>query len=292
MSRDDRMSRRLFTAAATGLVGSLAVACSPLGLMNALSPRDRGARRIAADLTYGPHPRQGFDLYAPSEGRDWPVLVFFHGGGWDSGSKDLYGWVAQALAAKGFLVAAPSYRLVPEVRFPAFVEDAAQAVAVVRQVAAEYGADPGRLGVVGHSAGAHLAMMITLNRRYLDQAGAPDVIRAAAGLSGPYEFLPFDVAASVNAFGQWPRPEETQPIHYARGDAPPIWLAHGERDVTVHAEDSILLNEAIRSAGGRAELVLYPELDHAGVLAAFSPMFRGRAPVLADCTNFLHRTLS
>ena len=291
MSRDDRITRRLFSAAALGLAGSLAAACSPLGLMNALSPRDRGARRVARDRVYGDDPRQQFDLYAPSEGRDWPVLVFFHGGGWDSGSKDLYGWVAQALAAQGFLVAAPSYRLVPQVRFPAFVEDAAAAVAAVHRVAAEYGGDPRRLGVVGHSAGAHLALLITLDGRYLERAGAADVIRAAAGLSGPYEFLPFDVPASVNAFGHWPRPEETQPIHYARGNAAPIWLAHGERDVTVHAEDSILLAEAIRAAGGQAELVLYPELDHAGVLAAFSPIFRGRAPVLADCANFLRRTL-
>lgn len=286
------MSRRLLTVSAAGLLGALAAACSPLGLMNALSPRDRNARRVARDLVYGPDPRQRFDLYAPSEGRDWPVLVFFHGGGWDSGSKDLYGWAAQALAAKGFLVAAPSYRLVPEVRFPAFVEDAAAATAAVQHVAAEYGGRGDRLGVVGHSAGAHLALMITLDRRYMDGAGTPDAIRAAAGLSGPYEFLPFDVPASINAFGDWPRPLETQPIHYARGDAPPIWLCHGERDVTVHAEDSTHLAEAIRALNGRVDLTLYPELDHAAVLAAFSPVFRVRAPVLEDCANFLHRTLS
>lgn len=281
------MTRRLFATAAAGL----AAACSPLGMMNALSPRDRAARRVARDLAYGPDPRQRFDLFAPSEGRDWPVVVFFHGGGWDSGSKDLYGWAAQALAAQGFLVAAPSYRLVPDVHFPSFVEDAALATAVVQRVASDHGGDPGRLGVAGHSAGAHLALMIALDAHYMAGAGAPGVIRAAVGLSGPYEFLPFDVPASVNAFGQWPRPEETQPIHFASADASPIWLGHGASDVTVHAEDSEHLVAAIRRAGGRAELVLYPDLDHAGVLAAFSPIFRGRAPVLQDCANFLHRTL-
>lgn len=285
------MTRRFFGTALTGLASSLAVACSPLGMMNALSPRDRGARRVARDLSYGDDPRQALDLYAPAGAGPWPVVVFFYGGGWDSGSKDLYGWAAQALAARGFLVALPDYRILPQVRFPAFVEDAAAAVAHVQRIASAYGGDAARLAVAGHSAGAHLALMVTLDERYLALAGAPAAIRAAAGLSGPYEFLPFDVAASINAFGQWSRPEETQPITYARGDAPPVWLAHGQRDVTVHAEDSELLAAAIERAGGRAELKLYPDLDHASTLAAFSPLFRGRAPVLADLTDFLHRTL-
>lgn len=288
MTRTAAINRRLFVAAS----GLLAAACSPLGLMNAVSPRDRSARRIARDLNYGPHPRQKFDLYAPDTGEGWPVVVFFHGGGWDSGDRGLYGWVAQALAAQGFLVAVPSYRLVPEVLFPDFVDDAATATASVREIATIYGGDPARLAVAGHSAGAYLAMMITLDARYMTRLGAQDAIQAAAGLSGPYEFLPLDVPASINAFGQWSRAEDTQPISYARGDAPPVWLAHGEHDVTVHAEDSEHLAAAIQAAGGRAELALYPDLDHAGTVATFSPLFRGRASVLADCANFLHRTLS
>lgn len=287
------MTRRVFgTAALAGLASSLAVACSPLGVMNALSPRDRSARRIARDIAYGHDPRQTLDLYAPAGDGMWPTVVFFYGGGWDSGSKDLYGWAAQALASQGFLVALPDYRIVPQVHFPAFVEDAAAAVAHVRRIAADHGGDPDRLAVAGHSAGAHLALMITLDERYLAAAGDPGAIRAAAGLSGPYEFLPLDVAASINAFGQWPNPAETQPITYARDDAPPIWLAHGVRDMTVHVEDSELLAAAIEAAGGEVELKLYPELDHPSTLAAFSPLFRRRAPVLADLTTFLRRTLA
>lgn len=285
-------NRRLLAATVAGLASSLAVACSPLGLMNALSPRDRTARRIARGLAYGPDARQTLDLYAPEDDGPWPVVVFFYGGGWDSGSRDLYGWAAQALAARGFLVALPDYRLVPQVHFPAFVEDAAAATAMVSRIAPEHGGQAGPLGVSGHSAGAHLALMIALDGRYMSEAGAPDAIGAAAGLSGPYEFLPFDVAASINAFGQWPEPVETQPITYARADAPPVWLGHGVRDQTVHAEDSELLSQAIEQAGGHTELRLYPELDHAGTLAAFSPLFRGRAPVLDDMATFFRRTLT
>ena len=289
------MTRRgLLVPALGALVASMAAACSPLGVLNAVAPRDPGVRRVARDLPYGPEARQTFDVFAPAGATaetPLPVLVFFYGGGWDSGSKDVYGWAAQALAAQGFVVAVPDYRLVPEVHFPTFVEDAAAATARVAEVVAPYGGDPARLGVLGHSAGAHLAMMITLDRRYMAAVGQPDRIKAAAGLAGPYDFLPYDVAASVNAFGDWPEPRETQPLTYARADAPPLWLGHGTADVTVHDEDSILLDAKMRELGGRSELKLYPGRNHADTIATFAPLFRKKAPVLADVSGFFHRTL-
>lgn len=289
------MTRRGLIAPALGtLMASMTAACSPLAALNALGPRDPGVRRVARDLPYGDHPRQRFDLYAPTRaGRagPLPVLVFFYGGGWDSGSKDVYGWAAQALAARGFVVAVPDYRLVPEVVFPAFLEDAAAATARVAEVAGEYGGDPARLGVLGHSAGAHLAMMITLDQRYMAAAGSPDAIRAAAGLAGPYEFLPFDVAASVNAFGRAPDPLQTQPLSFARADAPPLWLGHGTADVVVHAEDTILLDARMKALGGDCEARLYPGLRHEDLIATFSPLFRRKATVLADVTGFFKHRL-
>ncbi len=287
------MTRRgLFAPALGAFLASMTAACSPLGLLNAVGPRDPGVRRVARDLVYGDNPRQTFDIYAPTGSTSpLPVLVFFYGGGWDSGSKDLYGWAAQALAAQGFVVAVPDYRLVPEVVFPAFIEDAAAATARVAQVAADYGGDPRRLGVLGHSAGAHLAMMIALDRRYMAALGQADLIKAAAGLAGPYDFLPLDVASSINAFGKAPDLEQTQPLHFARADAPPLWLGHGTADVVVHDEDSILLEARMRQLGGRCEIKLYPNLSHADLVASFSPLFRKKAPVLADVTGFFHRQL-
>ena len=289
------MTRRGLMAPALGaMVAGMAAACSPLGLLNAVGPRDAGVRRVARDVDYGPDVRQRFDVYAPeaaSAAAALPVLVFFYGGGWDSGSKDGYGWAAQALAAQGFVVAVADYRLVPQVLFPTFIEDAAAATARVAEVAATWGGDPARLGVVGHSAGAHLAMMISLDRRYMTAAGRPDVIKAAAGLAGPYDFLPLDVASSINAFGQAPDPLQTQPLHFARADAPPLWLGHGTADVIVHAEDTRLLEARMRELGGRCEARLYPGLSHEDLIATFSPLFRKKAPVLADVSAFFHRTL-
>jgi acetyl esterase/lipase len=122
--------------------------------------------------------------------------------------------------------------------------------------------------------------------------GQPSLIKAAAGLAGPYEFLPFDVAASKNAFGRAPDPTLTQPITFARADAPPLWLGHGTADVTVHDDDTILLNARMEAVGGQCEMKLYPDLSHEDLIATFSPLFRKKAPVLDDVTRFLQRELA
>lgn len=283
------MTRRGFLAPT---LGALAAACSPLGLLNALGPRDGGVRRAARDIAYGEDSRQTMDVFTPTgEKGSRPVLVFFYGGGWDSGDKTQYGWAAQALAARGFVVFVPDYRLVPGAVFPAFIEDAARATSEAGRLAARFEGDPARLGVIGHSAGAHLAMMITLDRRYMAGVGAPDLIKAAVGLAGPYDFLPFDVPASINAFGRTPDPTLTQPVTFARPDAPPLWLGHGTDDVTVHAEDTTILCDRMKAVGGRCEAKLYPGLNHADLIATFSPLFRKKAPVLDDATAFLHGEL-
>ena len=275
-------------------LGALVAACSPLGLLNQFGPRDAGVRRVAQDLPYGDDPRQRFDLHAPTNVRPSPLptLVFFYGGGWDSGSRTIYAWAAQALAARGFVVAVPDYRLVPDVAFPAFIEDAAAATAAVAAAVGDHGGDPGRLGVIGHSAGAHLAMMIALDRRYMAAVDRPDLIRAAAGLAGPYDFLPFDVPASVNAFGRAPDPTLTQPLTFARADAPPLWLGHGTADTVVHDDDTVILDARMRALGGHSEARLYPGLDHADLIATFSPLFRKKAPVLDDVAGFFSRELA
>ena len=101
------------------------------------------------------------------------MIVFFYGGGWVSGSRQEYGFAARAYAARGFLVVVPDYRLVPTVRFPAFVEDGALAMRWARDNVARYGGDPGRITIAGHSAGAYIGAMLGLDRRYLAAAGVP-----------------------------------------------------------------------------------------------------------------------
>lgn len=245
---------------------------------------------VARDVAYGEGPRRTLDVYAPAAGaRGAPVLVFFYGGSWASGAKADYAFAGRSLAAEGFLSVVPDYRLAPQVRFPGFVEDAAAAVAFARTHAAEWGGDGSRLALAGHSAGAYLAAMVALDPSWLARAGAPaGTVRAWAGLSGPYDFFPFDVDASRNAFAAWPRPAETQPITFAGAGDPPAFLAHGGRDTTVKPRNTARLAAALRAAGVPVEERLYAGLDHKDVVLALTRTFRGKAPVRADMSRFLH----
>ncbi|HMO42745.1 MAG TPA: alpha/beta hydrolase, partial [Phenylobacterium sp.] len=169
------------------LAASLALgACSPLTAFATLTPTDP-AEKAGAAIAYGSGPRQRLDVYRPPEAGEAaaPLAVFFYGGSWRDGRRQDYGWVGRALAAEGFVTLVPDYRLYPEVAYPDFLEDGAGAIAWAVSHAAELGADPQRIVLVGHSAGAYNAVMLGLDGRYLDAAGVdPGAIRAVAGLAG------------------------------------------------------------------------------------------------------------
>ena len=272
---------------------TLLAACTPsLATFNRFAPHDRGGRTSAEGVGYGPLPRQKLDVYAPDSpaSETAPVVVFIYGGSWDSGARTDYAFVGAAFAAQGFVTVVPDYRLVPEIRFPSFLEDCAAAIGWAHANAAAHGGDPNRIVLVGHSAGAYNTMMLALDTRYLANAGVPsNAVRGAAGLAGPYDFLPFDVAATRNAFGQAPDPRLTQPVAYARADAPPLLLLWGESDTTVGPRNLEGLERAMRAAGGQVETKRYPSVDHVGIMLALSRPFRRRAPVLADVTAFAQR---
>ena len=255
-----------------------------LTLFNALMPKEWGSRRIASSLPYGSDPRQTLDLYAPRKAGPWPVIVFFYGGAWESGHRQGYGFAARALAAKGFVVAVPDYRLVPAVRYPGFVEDGAAAVRWARGHAAEHGGDSERIVLAGHSAGAYIAAMLALDPKWLGEDWA--AVRGLAGLAGPYDFLPLDDPASIAAFGDWPNLEETQPVAHAGPGAPPALLLHGEPDTRVKVRHSIALAKALTAAGNDARLSLYPGLSHTGIVTALAMPLRRQAPVLAEMAAF------
>lgn len=263
--------------------------CTAAVFLAANVPAAFGPFERTANLAYGPEPRQRLDIYVP----DAPpkdsraVIVFIHGGSWNSGSKDQYRFVGSSLAERGFIAVLPSYRLNPAVRFPDFVADAAAAVAWTLRNIASYGGDPRRVFVMGHSAGAHIALLLTLDRRYLAAVSAsPDDLRGVIGLSGPYDFkIDSDLLRSV--FGSAPDMQQTQPVYFARGDAPPMLLIHGTDDVVCWDKHSIRLTELVRAAGGRAELRLYPGLGHGATLAGLSRLGRGRAPTLGDVAAFV-----
>jgi acetyl esterase/lipase len=187
----------------------------------------------------------------------------------------------------------PDYRLYPAVRYPGFIEDGALAVRWAIDHARALGGDPARIVLIGHSAGAYNAAMLALDDRYLQAVGAdPKVLRAFAGLSGPYDFLPLDKPATQRTFGVATDLPGTQPAFYARPDSPPAFLATGEADTTVRPRNTKILAAALRARGVVVDERHYPGLNHADTVLALSRPFRSKAPVLAEMTGFLKRRIS
>jgi acetyl esterase/lipase len=278
----------MLRAGLAALLGGVAAACSPLSLYNRLAPRDAGAHKVAQDIAFGADPRQRLDVYRPKGAVKPPVIIFIYGGSWASGKRQDYGFMANVFAARGYVTLVPDYRLVPKVRFPAFIDDGAAAVAWATKNAATYGADPEQIFLIGHSAGAYNAAMLGLDASYLKNAGVDaSHIRGIIGLSGPYDFYPFDVQASIDAFGQTEKPLATQPISYVRADAPPMLLLHGAADKTVGPHNSRSLDEKLRGVGAAVTTKIYPKLSHSGLLLTLTPLQRKRAPVLQDVEAFI-----
>jgi acetyl esterase/lipase len=269
------------------LMASFVVACSPVRLVNATVRTD--AYTVVRDVPYGEAARQRLDVYRPNERTEpHPVVIFFYGGSWQGGEKDVYPFVADALTAKGFVTVIPDYRVYPEVKFPAFVDDGARVVRWVFDHAGEIGADPSRIYLMGHSAGAHIAALLVLDPRHLERAGVErSSIRAMVGLSGPYDFLPFHSETFRTLFGPvdgWP---ETQPINFVDGTAPPMLLLTGRWDATVSPGNTSRLVHRICEHGGNARAIFYRGLGHTLVIAALSRPLQHVLPVYSDVMTFL-----
>ena len=241
-------------------------------------------------IAYGKDERQKLDIYVPDAAADkaFPVLVFYHGGAWRDGERDGYGFLGRAFAARGIVTVIADYRKAPKHRFPAFVEDTASSIAWVHANIGKHQGDPEKLFIMGHSAGAHIIMMTALDKQWLAAKGLdPAIIKGAIGLAGGYDFLPLTTDSSKIALGEWPDLTETQPITYARADAPPLLLLTGDADTVVKPRNSKSLAAKTEELGGRQQLKVYTGVDHADIVMAIARPFRTKAPVLADVTAFI-----
>ena len=250
----------------------------------------RGVELAVDDVPFG---TEGLTLnvWRPegqADAKPRPVLIFLHGGGWVKGDRRAYDFAARAFAAQGYVVVVPDYRKVPSVRFPAFVQDGAQAVRWTRDNVARFGGDPNRLALTGHSAGGYTSAMLALDPRWLRAEGVdPRIVKAAAPMCGPYDFFPFNKKRSIDAFAGVKDGPMTQPITFARADAPPLLLISAGKDVQVGAHNAINLAARLKALGAPVRHRDYPALSHEDVVMALSKPFRSKAPVLADTVAFL-----
>lgn len=283
--------RKLCTAA-IGLVSTVTVACSPIKTLNALVPSD--GYELHADIDYGSLPRQKLDVYQPKQllkqhQQKIPVVLFFYGGSWDSGEKADYKFAAEAFSSNGFIAVIPDYRVYPDVLFPGFMADPAKAARWVKEHIQQFGGDPDRVFMAGHSAGAHIAVMLALNDEYLAKEQLkPSDFRGTIGLAGPYDFLPLKSERLKIIFGPEDQRRKSQPIEFVTGHNQPILLLVGLKDGTVGTHNTYNLAAKIKENGGPVQVVEFPSYGHIDMAAKLAKPLRGDGDLLKPIIEFIY----
>lgn len=269
--------------------------CSTAGVYLLNSGLKIGAdHQVDKNIEFGQQDWQKLDVYRPANnpGDKKPVLVFFYGGSWDSGRKEMYYFIADAFARRGYVVVIPDYVKYPKARFPMFIEDGAAAIAWTKNHIADYGGDPDNVFISGHSAGAHLGALLLTDESFLQKHQlSPLDINGFVGLAGPYNFTP-ESRTLVKIFG----PEENFPkmktMNFVNGNEPPMLLLHGAKDTTVGVRNQEVLIEKLNQVGNPSTGRLYPGLSHVGIVASIAPPLRRNTTTLADMDSFFKAQLA
>lgn len=230
--------------------------------------------RIVRNLSYRPateadeyaRSRCKLDLFLPTTTKGFPCVVWFHGGGLETGGKGGEGKWGPSLARAGIALAAVDYRMSPKVTYPVYVQDAAAAVAWVHAHIAEHGGDPRAVFVSGHSAGGYLTGMVTLDKRWLAAAGMDaNLLAGALPVSGQ-----MITHSTVRKERGIPRStevvDEAAPLTYTRADAPPMLLITGDHDMEKRSDENRRVQEALVKAGcASARFQEFKDRDHGSI---------------------------
>lgn len=248
-----------------------------------------------ADVTvttrvYAPEHALMLDIYRPARSAvPMPVALFFYGGSWRSGSRKDYAFVGNALARQGILTIVADYRKYPAVRFPGFELDAARAARWTFDHIGEYGGDPQRVFLVGHSAGAQIAALLVTDAHYLATENLrPRDFAGVIGIAGPYDFLPLTDPKLIEVFGPEKDWGASQPIRFVHAGEPPFLLLHGDGDRVVWPRNSTAMNAALLAAGAPVRLKQYPGIGHFRIIAALR--YPSLGPTLGDMVTFIEQT--
>ena len=280
-------------------------ALSALAIVNGIT--SNGGVGVSKNILYGDEPNQDLDIYYPKPltkamksknvtddnaiNDSYPMVVFVHGGSWESGNKDEYAFVGQSLAQAGYVTAVINYRKAPEHLYPDYVQDAAQAIAWSYNNAKSLHADPKRLAVIGHSAGAFNAVAAVANEDFLAPYGVkPKDIAAVIGIAGPYSY-DFRKFSSRTAFGSDATPETVMPDRQIKGAQPPYLLLTAEKDKIVHVTNTTKMTQALKAAGVKVETGEIAGASHATSIGAMAPPLRWVNDVRAQVLNYLDKTL-
>ncbi len=271
-------------------------ACSPIKLLNVAVPES--TYKIESDIAYGTLPRQKLDIYLPNleatqqfKNTSRKVVIFFYGGSWDSGERSDYKFVGEALASQGFIVVIPDYRVYPDVLFPALMADPAMAARWVKDNITRYNGNANQVFLAGHSAGAHIAVMLGVNAEYLaKQSLKPADFAGIIGLAGPYDFLPLKSDRLKTIFGPESEQWKSQPINFVDGKNPPMLLAVGKKDGTVWPRNTYNLAEKIKNNNGLVQVMSFENYGHIDMAAKLAKPLRGNGELLKAMADFIQNT--
>ncbi len=257
---------------------------------------------LTRDVAFHPEMDVRLDVYAPPDPQaGHPVLLFVHGGGWSEFNKKLFAPAAMKFLPEGIVVVIPDHTLYPHAGYEQMTREVAAAIGWTLENIAQYGGDPGRVVVCGHSSGGHLVGLALMDPRFLPafghsagEMGGVTYVSSGYDLPAQYAYEQTrsggrvtqlmltmkGVAGGVEHFSA------ASPIHYVRPDLPPTLVLHGDADQTIPVDQAVAFHAALQKVGARSELKLYPGRGHSEIL--FSALAERRAQIVSDISAFVH----
>ncbi len=270
------------------VIPMILIGCQTTSIINTLTPS--GGFTLQKDQPYGPAPRQTLDIYTPkNKPLKSAVVVFIHGGSWATGDKDKYLFVGQAFTELGYITVIPNYRLYPQVEFPAFIDDAAAAIAGLNQLLPQQACpDIRNIILVGHSAGAHTVAMLATEPKYLKRNHADVTLQAWVGMAGPYD-LPLDDSVVADKFSRVTNDTDANPLNLASAATPPALLLHGKSDKTVVSKHTEKLSARLQALKVPVTTHFYAKTNHTKLAGGLAKPLRFLNPAYRDIADYLHR---
>lgn len=252
-----------------------------------------GHYQLQKNLQYSEDKRHKLDIYHPkksistAQGQDKPVIVFVYGGAWKQGHKKDYKFIGHAFTKAGYRVVIADYRLFPQVKFPDFIDDIADAIAYLDRNAKDILGDVSQgMILMGHSAGAHTVATLATDRHYLQQRNVTLKLRALVALSGPYD-LQLDDPEVIPIFLPVSPEKIAKPARLVHANMPPVFLLHGRKDTRVKPFHTEHFATALQQAGVKHQVKWYEDIAHIKIVSSIAATLRFINPTYQDIINFL-----
>jgi len=251
--------------------------------INALVPKDGYS---VQQFSYGGHKDQSLDLYLPKVRTKKTPVIYVYGSAWRKKfNKSDFVFVAQALTSLGHPVIIPEHRRYPEVKFPAFINDVADAISFVDRQNIALPNPFNQFILMGHSSGAHTVALLAADQQYFKRRKIRAQLAGLIAMSGPYD-LPLDDAEVLSIFTP-SSAQQAKPVLNVRKGMPPTLLLHGLADSRVPPYHAVRFRDALLRNGNIVTTRLYPSVDHEKLIGGIAAPLRFLNDSFGDVRAFL-----